>query len=486
MVGFVSADEVRGVTADGKPKQMTMFVESGPGEQMELIANTEESAVFKKIVEKLELADRQYELFRRQQTLGGEVTAEDKKALRQQLGSLGDELNRYLAKQYNIDPDREQEKYQQWLASHQPFHWITEFYGIMKRGGFDVIIGNPPYVEYRPEKIGYLIKNYTTESCNNLYAFILERNNKLSSKHARSGMIVPHSAFCTDRMGPVMDLYINECSLWVSTYDIRPAKLFNGVDQRLAIYIVSPNGTKEIYSTSYTRWYENCRPFLFMLLNYSRITNLTYKNSVAKIGSSQEMEILSKLLTQNKLHYYLTGSENVYYHNAPRYWIRAMTFAPYFWNERDGEQISSHIKILKTKSIENAKIITVVLNSSLFYWWFILFSNSRDFSIREIERFPLNIEQMNENCKSELVSLCEQLMIDYKKYSKRKECHYKSTGKVIYDEFYPRFSKEIIDQIDKILTLHYGLTEEELDFIINYDIKYRMGINGAEDEEDGE
>ena len=25
------------------------------------------------------------------------------------------------------------------------------------------------------------------------------------------------------------------------------------------------------------------------------------------------------------------------------------------------------------------------------------------------------------------------------------------------------------------LTNHYGITEKELDFIINYDIKYRMG-----------
>jgi hypothetical protein len=31
------------------------------------------------------------------------------------------------------------------------------------------------------------------------------------------------------------------------------------------------------------------------------------------------------------------------------------------------------------------------------------------------------------------------------------------------------------------LDRHYGFTEEELDFIINYDIKYRMGRD-AEDE----
>jgi hypothetical protein len=40
---------------------------------------------------------------------------------------------------------------------------------------------------------------------------------------------------------------------------------------------------------------------------------------------------------------------------------------------------------------------------------------------------------------------------------------------------YPSKSKEIIDSIDHALASHYGFTEEELDFIINYDIKYRMG-----------
>jgi hypothetical protein len=46
---------------------------------------------------------------------------------------------------------------------------------------------------------------------------------------------------------------------------------------------------------------------------------------------------------------------------------------------------------------------------------------------------------------------------------------------VVYDEYFPKKSKPIIDEIDKVLAKHYGFTEEELDFIINYDIKYRMG-----------
>ncbi|MBM6675074.1 hypothetical protein [Marseilla massiliensis] len=48
---------------------------------------------------------------------------------------------------------------------------------------------------------------------------------------------------------------------------------------------------------------------------------------------------------------------------------------------------------------------------------------------------------------------------------------------VRFAQFFPKLSKLIIDEIDKILAKYYGFTEEELDFIINYDIKYRMGMN---------
>ena len=45
-----------------------------------------------------------------------------------------------------------------WLRDTQPFHWYTEFYPIMHdRGGFDVIIGNPPYVEYNESTFDYTV-----------------------------------------------------------------------------------------------------------------------------------------------------------------------------------------------------------------------------------------------------------------------------------------------------------------------------------------
>ena len=54
----------------------------------------------------------------------------------------------------------------------------------------------------------------------------------------------------------------------------------------------------------------------------------------------------------------------------------------------------------------------------------------------------------------------------------------KQTGKTETQSFEVKRSKPIIDKIDRVLAEHYGFTEEELDFIINYDIKYRMGREG--------
>jgi hypothetical protein len=100
--------------------------------------------------------------------------------------------------------------------------------------------------------------------------------------------------------------------------------------------------------------------------------------------------------------------------------------------------------------------------------------------MREVGSFPIGIDKLSSVNKKKLYDLTEYLMCDYEKNKNRKECVYKTTGKVIYDEYFPKYSKSIIDLIDRVLAKHYGFTDEELDYIINYDIKYRMGLNGLD------
>jgi len=451
-----------------------------------------------RIKRKAQDVQRSFAAFRAMQT-AIKIDPEDMAAMKaqvyEQLTDLNAILDGYLAAEYGIDrnnikdEDAYTREFARWKQTHQPFHWFVEFYGIMQRGGFDVIISNPPYVEYKEVRKEYTIKGYETESCGNLYAYMLERSVRLQVPEGRFGMIVPHSSFCTDRMEPLMKAYMNACDhLWISTYSIRPAKLFLGVDQRLAIILTKfGNEPASLYSTQYHHWREEARPALFGFMEYEDVTNIQFSNSVPKIYSPLESNLWKRLSPFKELSAnFAEHGAQVYFHNAPRYWIRAMTFAPYFWNERGGEQLSTQVKLLTFLNEIDANVVTSVINSSLFYWWFIALSDCRHLNLREIERFPLGLDTMDEDCKRTLATISQGLMNDYREHMVRKEAQYKATGKVIYDEFYPKHSKPIIDEIDRVLARHYGFTDEELDFIINYDIKYRMGRGDENGEDEGE
>jgi len=43
-------------------------------------------------------------------------------------------------------------------------------------------------------------------------------------------------------------------------------------------------------------------------------------------------------------------------------------------------------------------------------------------------------------------------------------------------------AKPIIDELDTLLAFHYGFSDEELDFVLSYDIKYRVAAHGAAEE----
>ena len=78
----------------------------------------------------------------------------------------------------------------------------------------------------------------------------------------------------------------------------------------------------------------------------------------------------------------------------------------------------------------------------------------------------------------------DSLIKDIRRHSERKEIVTRDGHSIHYDQIDASRSKPIIDEIDCVLAKHYGFTDEELDFIINYDIKYRMGGAVETEEED--
>lgn len=489
LIGYATEEEVRGATAVGKAKQLTMMPEGYSGEQMELIGNIDDSPAFKRIKDKLAIVDAAYEMFRRQQVeLGGDVTAEDKKALRAKLTDLGAELNCYLAKQYIIDAVHHKAKYDKWLASHQPFHWFVEFYGIMKRGGFDVIIGNPPYVEYRLVKTDYVLPSgqYLSEPAANLYAFCMERSAALLNDGGRLGMIVPAGLVGLDDARPLRSLLLAKFRLsFSSTYAIRPSKLFDGVDQRLCIYVAAAGRSThpEIYSTRYHHWHAEERQSLFGLLHYIESGYHKRLSRIPQVGCVNATSVLSKLEAKSAktVESYLCAGNTgflLHYHRSPRYWIRSMDFEQYFKSATRTRSVH-HFRDMHIRDLAVGKAVGAALNSNLFFFWFISMGNGRNITGTDVAQFPIGAVDNGEAVG--ISSLFDALMSDYKANSfirVRQDCE--------FQEFRTSKSKHIIDDIDRVLAKHYGFSDEELDFIINYDIKYRMGINGDGDAEEDE
>jgi hypothetical protein len=156
------------------------------------------------------------------------------------------------------------------------------------------------------------------------------------------------------------------------------------------------------------------------------------------------------------------------------YWKIFFNFQPLFILNGN-QSVLSRENYLYLESPTIRDITISVLSSSLFYWYFTITTNCRDLNPSDLNEFLINLMAMDEDEKNALEDLCKRLMEDYKEKSQLKEKESTLTGHIIYQEFYPRLSKTIIDEIDLVLALYYGFTDEELDFLINYDTKYRLG-----------
>ncbi len=465
LVGFASLDEVR-KTQEGK-------LSFGKDE----VARIEEAAIE---------VDRLFALFRQQQTeLGGTVTAADKENLRSRLRKLTDDLNKFLAGEYSVDV-KKKDLYEKWLKSHQPFHWFAEFYGILNAGGFDVIIGNPPYVEYSKIRGQYTINHghYITETTSNLYAFVVERSGLLLHRLGALGLIVPLSAFCTQRMVPLIKLVRNmQMSKWIAHFGWRPSKLFEGVNIPLSILIVKQSAQQATFTTTFTKWYSEYRSALFANLNYVKADPfLRFDRVIPKIDNDIELSILTKVFSKRKnIGAYITkagqGTKKLFYRNTGGLYWRIFTDYQPFFSQNGKRMNSSTESVINFPDKEQLACATAVLNSNLYWFYYVVFSSFHHVNPPDILDFPIDFNEMDDECRTGLIRTTKKLMEDMQIKSKIQQRVHKGGSVSKIQTFYPSLSKSINDQIDDILKTHYGFTDNEVDYVINYDIKYRMLID---------
>lgn len=376
------------------------------------------------------------------------------------------------------------------LNSKDFFHWDLEFPDVFygDNPGFDCVIGNPPYVGVQDIVYEPLVKD--TKRCANSYAFVLEKSIYILNRIGIYGFIIPMSTVCTERMKPLQNLLNSHSSkIKIANFAERPSKIFQGVEQKVSITLgvsrKEHSNSCQVLSSEYIQWNAGDRKFLFeekkQKIRFVNCGDFIKPGVIPKIGTDVERNILKKLfntpykigdVTINK-----NSKDNICYHAIGRYWLTAFDFIP-LYKRGDKKGISSDYKILNLKNNNIKNFILLLLNSSLFYWYWIVYSDCFHLTKNFIEDFPMPFKEIkNKHAESGINKLSKKLMLDYQKKSDLKTANY-STGRITYQSFFPSRSKNVIDEIDFTLGKFYILSEDEINYVCGFHSNFR--ISGEE------
>jgi len=188
-----------------------------------------------------------------------------------------------LAEKIGQEPS--EEELSKWIRSHQPFHWFIEFPEAMRSGGFDIVLGNPPFISKKKaeqgsdEIPGYTYSGFKTDNCSDAYAPCLERSARLLKADGRFAMIAPISLSSGLKYKIARETIADLLpTRWVTCFDMRPSSLFN-VSVQPVILTGRKDGTKEIYSTLIRRFPSEFREYLFDTTRFCE-TYATEKNNL--------------------------------------------------------------------------------------------------------------------------------------------------------------------------------------------------------------
>ena len=370
---------------------------------------------YREFEENLQLVDRAFTQFRAQQTAyGGRVTSRDKQELREPLRKLTDQLDRFLAGEYGVNLQKAKD-FEAWKASHQPFHWFAEFYGIMRNGGFDVIIGNPPYVSAAKVRQSYTVKYYVTERCPDIYAWCLERVSHLVQSGGYAGMIVPLSLSFSGDFAPLRRLLFSAYQTnWFSSFGRIPAALFaHDVRVRNTIHLGAKRGDGNQYTTRLHRWFESERDCLLNLMSYSRFDPQCWSGRIPKLNTQGLVDAFERAARQGaRLASAMSPSttkHRLYFKKTAYNWLAFCRILPPCYDER-GKAIP-HTKFGQVcfREADLAAVALTLLNGKIMLaFWFAI---GDDFDVTKwmFTDLPIDISHLSKTERERLGAIAGRL-----------------------------------------------------------------------------
>jgi hypothetical protein len=426
---------------------------------------------FDKAAEKIAVkaADLQqaFDAFRSRQIDGdGSVPAQDKLALHTRLKALDDELNRHLAGEYGVEASKK-DSFFKWIRSHQPFHWFVEYYGIMSGGGFDVIIGNPPYVQ-RNKISDYTIRGYRTEGCPDIYAACVERSLTLLADGSRFGMILPISSQFSDEFASLRAVCTSLLSsAWVSAFSRNPAALFSaglGVRNSIVLGHVHRESGSQIRTTRLNRWIEDGRPFLFQSLEYNALSPELLRFGWPRVDSARIALLFRELISRGwQLFDAPRGASQLRFKTTALYYISAFSIDPPSHDDRGRPIAHTKVGQLLFRDDDVRDIaLALVLGKIALIWWA---GTGDDFDVtaKGLAATPLSPTDLPASVRSALRTMGRELQVRMRK----NVIYTKYAGKMMgnYDIKYVR---DVTDRADQAVLGVVGLAAYRDDLELAY------------------
>lgn len=369
------------------------------------------------------------------------------------------------------------------LHYRQILDWQQAFPTPMAHGGFDVVIGNPPYVEYERVRPLYTLDGYATLRTGNLYALTMERATHLLASGGRFGMIVPSSATCTDGYHSLQQLLLAQQELHIASFSDQRGHLFALSHPRLCIILYTRAShipalvqQSSVFSTPYIKLGEETRASLFEHLTYTEVTPHVRPGLIPRYGSPLELAIANKLASQHQplgASLQHNGQHAIYFTRKLSWYVQITPFIPRILDAYGQPRIPSELKHLRFSTFLHARVAFAALNSNLFYWLITTGSDCRNLNMREVQGLPLNLAGIAPALQVELCHLSDELERDLLRHARMKPMVFRDKDCLTIQCLYPAHSKPLIDQIDRVLARHYAFDEQELDFLLHYDEKYR-------------
>lgn len=364
------------------------------------------------------------------------------------------------------------------------FDWKLNFPEVMNEkitkgeAGFNIVIGNPPYGAKlkEDEKLFLKAKYITANSIKTVqkgsldsFSLFIELGFNNLSKESNLHFIVPISITSSDSMTGTHKMLEKYCdTIKISSYAVRPQPVFeNAVVNTSIIFFKKTNS--ECRKLELTKMHRKSFDFnLERLLNNLCFVNvLDYKirGRYPKISLEIEKNILKKIFNLKTTLDSLIKDEGapIYYRSTGGRYFKVITNYP------TGSTQEKAIHFDK----KYAKSIGAILSSSLFFWWYQIFSDNLHIKSYEIEQFKIPLNDLTPVNIKLLEAIYDEYLNDIEiNVQVRQTTKYANIDS--FKEYKIWKSKKIIDMIDDLIGPLYNFSKEEIEFIKDYEINFRL------------